>query len=112
MKNKKLIATVNSKNNVSIRLTEERWKHITISHIDMEGNQKSLQETVQDPDIILRGVLDEVRAVKFFQKTHLGPKYLVAAYKEVDNEEGFILTAYKASKINKIKRRGIIWGRQ
>ncbi len=40
MRNKKLIATVNSKNDVSIRLTEERWKHITISHIDMEGNQK------------------------------------------------------------------------
>ncbi|MCW3133432.1 MAG: hypothetical protein N2V78_03790 [Methanophagales archaeon] len=91
---------------MSIRLTEERRKHITISHIDKEGKQKLLQKTVQDPDMIIRRVLDEVKAEKFFQKTHLGLKYLVAAYKEVDKEDGFILTAYKASKINKIKRYG------
>ena len=40
MRNKKLIATVKSKSDVPIRLTEERWKHITTSHVDMENNQK------------------------------------------------------------------------
>ena len=112
MKNKKLITEVKSKNGVPIRLTEERWNHITTSHTDMKDNQKLLLETVQGPDMILCGVQDDIRAVKFFKETHLGPKYLVAAYKEVDKKDGFILTAYKASKINKIKRRGIIWKKQ
>lgn len=103
MKDKRIITSISSKNGVSIRLTGERWNHITASHIDMEDNQKLLLETIRDPDIILQGVTDDVRGVKFFQKTHLGPKYLVAVYKEIDKKDGFILTAYKASKINKIK---------
>ena len=110
MTSERLITTVNSKDGAAIRLTDERWKHITTSHLDMNDNQELLLKTVRDPDMILRGVSDEIRAARFFQKTHLGPKYLVVVYKEVEREaDGFILTAYKASKINKIRRRGIIW---
>ncbi|MCK4736156.1 MAG: hypothetical protein KAT65_27125 [Methanophagales archaeon] len=55
----------------------------------------------------MEGVSDELRAVKFFPKTHLGPKYLMAAYKELSYGEGFIITAYKTTKIDKIVKR--IW---
>ena len=61
--------------------------------------------------MILKGVLDELRAVKFFKKRHLGPKYLMVAYKEI-NKDGFVITAYKTSKINKIIKRGIIWKKE
>lgn len=111
-KEKQVVAIVYSKNGVPIRLTEERWEHITESHIDMKGNQELLLETVREPDMILQGVTDEFRSVKFFPETHLGPKYIVVAYKEVSKEDGFIVTAYKTSKIEKIVKRGVIWSRQ
>ncbi len=100
---------IKSKNNVHIRLTDERWSHITTSHTDMNDNKDLLFKTVEYPDMILKGVSDELRAVRFFQKTHLGPKYLMAAYKELNHKEGFIITAYKTSKIDKIVKRGVIW---
>ncbi|MCD6207311.1 MAG: hypothetical protein J7J06_04870 [Methanosarcinales archaeon] len=100
---------IKSKNNVHIRLTDERWGHITTSHTDMNDNKDLLFKTVEYPDMILKGVSDELRAVRFFQKTHLGPKYLMAAYKELNYDEGFIITAYKTSKIDKIVKRGVIW---
>ena len=56
-----------SKNGVPIRLTNERWNHIITSHVDMKDNKEMLLKTVEDPDMILRGVLDELRAVKFFE---------------------------------------------
>ena len=74
----------------------------------MRDNLDKLIETVENPDMILKGVSDELRAVKFFKQTHLGVKYLMVAYKEF-KDDGFIITAYKTSKIDKIVRRGVIW---
>jgi hypothetical protein len=59
--------------------------------------------------MILKGVSDEVRAVRFFQETHVGPRYIMAAYKELGDGGGFIITAYKTSKVDKIVRRGVVW---
>jgi len=33
----------------------------------------------------------------------------MAAYKELSYEKGFIITAYKTTKIDKIVKRGVIW---
>ena len=106
-----VIAIVKSQNGVPIRLTKERWNHITTSHLDMENNQEAAIETTQNPDMMLRGIADEMRAVRFFPKTHLGPKHVVVAYKEVSPWDGFVLTAYKTSKVDKIMKRGVIWKR-
>ena len=104
-----MILVIKSKNEVSIRLTSERWTHITTSHTDMNDNKDLLFKTVETPDMILKGVNGELRAVRFYQKTHLGPKYLMVAYKELSYGEGFIITAYKTSKVDKIVKRGVIW---
>ncbi len=103
---------VKSKNGVPLRLTKERWNHIITSHLDMVGNKKELLKTIEDPDMILKGVNDEKRAVRFFKETHLGAKYIMVAYKELGSLKGFIITAYKASKIDRIIKRGILWKRQ
>ena len=100
---------IKSKNGIPFRLTSERWTHITSSHTDMNDNKDLLLKTVENPDMILKGVDGELRAVRFYQKTHLGPKYLMVAYKELSYEEGFIITAYKTSKVDKIVKRGVIW---
>jgi len=86
-----------SKNQVPIRLTEERWLHII---------------TIEDPETITKGVSDELRCIRFFPRTHLGPKYLMVAYKELSPNDGFIITAYKTSKIRKLTGREIIWMKQ
>lgn len=104
-----IVAIAKSKNGVPVRLTEERREHIVASHEDMDNNTDLLLKTIEDPDMILKGVSNELRATKFFQKTHLGSRYLVVAYKELNIEDGFIITAYKTSKIDKIVKRGIIW---
>jgi len=100
---------IKSKNCIPVRLTSERWTHITTSHTDMNDNKDLLLKTVENPDMILKGVDGELRAVRFYQKTHLGPKYLMVAYKELSYGAGFIITAYKTSKVDKIVKRGVIW---
>jgi len=100
---------IKSKNGIPIRLTSERWTHITSSHTDMNDNKDLLLKTVENPDMILKGVDGELRAVRFYQKTHLGPKYLMVAYKELSYGAAFIITAYKTSKVDKIVKRGVIW---
>ena len=66
-------------------------------------------KTLEDPDTITTGVSDELRCIKFFSDTHIGPKYLVVAYKELSKDDGFIITAYKTSNIKKLKSRVILW---
>lgn len=104
--------TAKSKNQVPIRLTEERWLHIVTSHTDMNGNILELIKTIEDPDAIIKGVADEMRCIRFFPRTHLGPKYLMVAYKELNPNDGFIITAYKTSKVRRLMTREIIWTKQ
>jgi hypothetical protein len=106
------VCIARSRNQVSIRLTEERWLHIITSHIDMQGNILELIKTIEDPDTITKGVFDELRSIRFFPNTHLGPKYLMVAYKELSPDDGFIITAYKTSNSRKLAKRDIIWTKQ
>ncbi|MGB7002495.1 MAG: hypothetical protein WBE22_10940 [Halobacteriota archaeon] len=94
LKNK--IIGIDKRRGFAVYLSEEREKRCNYGY----SNIRSL---------ILEGVSDELRAVKFFPKTHLGPKYLMAAYKELSYGEGFIITAYKTTKIDKIVKMGVIW---
>jgi len=43
---------VRSKNGVPIRLTDERWLHITEEHSEMAGYYFEALETVEEPDAI------------------------------------------------------------
>jgi len=78
----------------------------------MNGNILELIKTIEDPETITKGVSDELRCIRFFPHTHLGPKFLMVAYKELSPNDGFIITAYKTSKIRKLASREIIWTRQ
>ena len=46
---------VSSKNGVSIRLTEERWFHITENHDDLAGHYDDVLYAIEDPDYIMEG---------------------------------------------------------
>jgi hypothetical protein len=42
-----------SRNNVPIRLTEERWFHITEEHSEMAGYYFEVLETVEESEVII-----------------------------------------------------------
>jgi hypothetical protein len=100
---------VKSVNNVPIRLTIERWDHIVKRHPELHEQKDKVVQCVALPEIVQIGDFGEVIAIKFYEKTPLTSKYLVVVYKEINANDGFIITAYYTSKPS--ERRIIIWKR-
>lgn len=91
-----------SVNNVPIRLTEERWEHIVSNKPYMEAYRDIMLETVEQPTWILRGYAGSLVAVRALARH----TYLHVVYKELHQNDGFIITAFIARKYN---RKMIIW---
>jgi hypothetical protein len=70
--------SVYSKNGVPIRLTDERWAHITEEHSELAGLLSELIETVGNPAEICAGNQGELLAVREVEPG----KYLVVVYRE------------------------------
>lgn len=96
-----------SKNAVPIRITRERWGHITRRHPEMRDQRDKVIETLSNPDSIQEGDFGELLAVRFYSKTLLTQKHLIVAYKELSGQDGFVLTAYFT--VTPSKRRTTIW---
>ena len=65
--------------------------------------------TIESPEQIQRGDYGELLALRQVPTTPLGPKYLVAVYREISSLDGFVLTAYLTSRPS--RRREIVWKR-
>ena len=50
-----VIETVFTKNGVPVRLTDERWAHITEEHCELAGQRVEVLGCLEDPDRILAG---------------------------------------------------------
>ena|SRR3990167_2495671 len=96
----------NSVNHVSIRLTTERWQHISKNHKEVANLEPQIFETVSNPNFIVAGRNKELLAVK-----KLLDIYLVVVYKE-ERTDGFVITAFLARRIEQIKKKGIIWSQK
>ena len=59
-----MIEKVLSKNNVPIRLTDERWTHSVEEHCELAGMRLEVVETVSCPLRILAGGAGELLAVR------------------------------------------------
>ncbi|MBU1599855.1 hypothetical protein KKG61_07110 [bacterium] len=98
-----------SVNNTPIRLTDERWTHIVESHDDIAGYYFDVLEAIANPTWIFEGDEDELWAVKLISKR----KAILVIYKELkDQNDGFIITTFFTTKIQKLLRRKIIWQQQ
>ena len=113
-----VIATVRSKNGVVIRLTQERWKHITTSHLEINAKDFDVVMSVmEDPDFILYGDFGELLAVK---KKARSKSWIVVPYKEtvvlrtkeIEQTDGFVLTAYLTTDLRWLFQRKIIWSKE
>ena len=101
-----MIDHVISVNGVSIRLTDERWVHITEEHCELAGLRMEVLETVTDPERILEGNYGALMAVR----ENKPGKYLVVVYNEEERgDDGFIITAFLTRRINSLNRRKQIW---
>jgi len=93
-----------SKNNIPIRLTDERWMHIVETHDDLAGYYYEVLDTIANPDLIIKGHRQEKLAVKRYSKK----KNLVSVYNE-SKPDGFVITAFFTSELKRLKKRGVIW---
>ena len=93
-----------SPNGIPIRLTAERWAHITEEHCELAGMREEILETVTDPLKILAGNQGELIAVREME----AGKFLLVPYREVGSD-GFIITAFFTRRINSLNRRKQLW---
>ena len=98
---------VKSKNGVPIRLTEERWLHITEEHSEMAGYYFEVLETIEEPDEIFEGRAGEYISVREIE----AGKYIVVIYREVSKEDGFVITAFITRRKKQLERRRRLWKR-
>jgi hypothetical protein len=96
-----------SKNGFPIRLPDERWIHIVENHDDLAGHMDDVLEAIENPDFIIQGYNDASIALKEIRKG----KFLAVVYKELEQADGFIITAYFSNKI-KLNREVILWQRK
>lgn len=78
-------------------------------HPEMDGQKEQVLETVSDPAVIQEGDFGELIAGRFYDKTPLTSKHLVVIYKEIGDDDGFVITAYYATK--RSERRKTVWTR-
>jgi hypothetical protein len=101
------MAKATSKNGVIIRLTDERWQHITVGHPEVADYYFEILETVENPEIIYVGKNGELIAIKEFQKT--SPKFVVVIYKELDKLDGFIITSFISNRNQEFNKKTVLW---
>ncbi|MCR4405184.1 MAG: hypothetical protein NUW06_07945 [Candidatus Acetothermia bacterium] len=75
-------------------MTEERWGYICRRHPEMQDQKDKVLETINDPDYIQEGDQGTKMAIRSYEKTPLGSKYLIVVYREIGRSNGFIITSY------------------
>lgn len=99
--------TARSINGITIRLPDERWIHITEEHAEMAGYLYDVLETIQVPLAVFEGNAGELLAGREIETG----KYIIAVYREVNQEDGLIITAFMTKRWKQMERRKKIWQR-
>lgn len=88
--------------NIPIRLTAERWYHIVENHDDVAGHYDDVLETIENPDLVLRGYKGALIAIRGAGRG----RYFCVVHRELNEDDGFVISAFFTTEINK---RQIIW---
>jgi len=103
-----MIASAKSRHGVRVRLTDERWAHIVEEHCELAGMREEVLETIASAERVLGGSSGELLAVRTLETG----KALVVIYREIDNHDGFVITAFVTSRIGSLDRRNQVWPSQ
>lgn len=99
-----MTSTVSTVNGVPIRLTDERWTHVTEEHAELAGMRFDVLETVAEPNRVLAGAEGEHLAIREVE----AGKWLVVVYRELD-ADGFVITAFLTRRSGNLDRRKQLW---
>ncbi len=99
-----MIDVVLSKNGIPMRLSDERWAHITEEHCELAGLRSEVLEAVAEPQRVFAGGGGELLAVGEVE----AGKFLVVVYRELV-EDGFIITAFVTRRMQPLQRRKQLW---
>jgi len=99
-----MISVVLSKNGVPIRLTDERWTHITEEHEELAGLRQEVLKTVAEPQRIVEGKDGELLAMRELEDE----KWLVVVYREL-GDDGFVITAFLTRRLRSFEKRKRVW---
>jgi len=80
-----MIESVTSKNGIPIRLTDERWAHITDEHCKLAGMRLDVLETVVNPARVLLEGNGELLAVREFEPG-MSRDLIVAGHQQITQE--------------------------
>jgi hypothetical protein len=73
----------------------------------MLGEEERILEVVTSADYVQEGDSATLITIKYYPKTPLTEKYCAVVYRELDDGDGFVLTAYFTSKPS--ERRKTVW---
>jgi hypothetical protein len=96
-----------SKNQVPIRLTDERWHHISLGHPEIADYYYEILEAIENPKIIYAGNYGGLIATSQLIE-HIN-MFIVVIYKEISKDDGFVITAYLSNKVQKFNKKKILW---
>jgi hypothetical protein len=99
-----MLSLVMSKRGIPIRVTDERWTHITEEHSELAGMRLDVLEAISEPERVLAGNDGELLAIREVEPG----KYMVAVYRELTGD-GFLITAFLTRRIESLNRRKQIW---
>jgi hypothetical protein len=99
-----VVSLVLSKSGVPIRLTDERWAHITEEHDELTGLRSEVLQTIAEPERIIAGRAGELLALRELEKG----KWLVVVYREL-GDDGFVITAFLTRRLRSFERRKQTW---
>jgi hypothetical protein len=87
-----------------IRLTDERWVHITEEHAELAGHRLEVLEAITEPERIVAGNEGELLTIR----TQQDGKILVVVYREL-SDDGFVITAFITRRVASLNRRRQVW---
>jgi hypothetical protein len=99
-----MLQIITSKFGKPVRLSDERWAHITEEHSEVAGRRVEVLDAIAAPDRILQGNANELLAVKEIDTG----KDIVVVYKELA-VDGFIITAFLTRRRKSLDRKKRLW---
>lgn len=96
--------TARSHNGTAVRLTDERWAHITEEHAELAGMRADVLDAVASSDKVLAGNTGELFAVKSLGER----RNLVVVYRELAGD-GFVITAFITTRMRSLSKRKQLW---
>ena len=98
-----------SKNGVPIRLSDERWSHVVRRHPEMRWQRHRVLDAIAAPDVVQRGDYGALLAARYYNQPPAAGLFVVAVYRELSSDDGFLITAYLARRLS--SRREVLWSR-